>query len=174
MTRRRPQAKQGDRPGRRSLEPLRPRRVRGRNLVARRGAALDHSQPVARVRRHKLAQWRSGGDCVPRQHGQQDRPDRVRREQLGNAGEYRVVIAQNASKQRTPRKVHRQRRGQATQRLRRVLGRSDNEQRVRQASSPSRSSRGLRHRGCAGIYPDDQCLGLVGRRGQHVPAVAGA
>jgi hypothetical protein len=55
-----------------------------------------------------------------------------------------------------------------------MLGRRDNEQRVGQGISPDRSSSRLRHRGRAGIYTDNERLGLLGRHGQHIPAVAGA
>lgn len=169
-----PQPKQDYRSGRPSLETLRPRRMRRRHVVRRCRAAFDHTQAVAGVCRHELARWRRVHDPVPRHHRHQDRPGRVRREQPGDAGEYRVVIAQDAPQQRSPRKMHGQRRGQATQCLRWVLGRCDDEERVRQAAFPSRAARRPGHRRCAGVYPDDQRVRLLGRHGQHMFAVTSA
>jgi hypothetical protein len=70
--------------------------------------------------------------------------------------------------------VHRERCGQPAQRLRRVLGRCDDEERVRQAAAPLRAARGVRHRGGVCVEADHERLGALGRGVRDVAAVAGA
>jgi hypothetical protein len=67
--------------------------------------------------------------------------------------------------------------GQAIELGREGLDRRNDEERVRQAAALrwlARPSRSLDHAGGAGVQTDDQLVGMGGRSGQHVSAVAGA
>jgi hypothetical protein len=83
-------------------------------------------------------------------------------------------VAQQAVQQRAPRKVDGERRGQAVKRLGRVLGRRHHEQRVPQPVAARRTARGAGHRGGVRVDADHERVGLLGGRGEHGPAVAGA
>lgn len=96
------------------------------------------------------------------------------REQRGKAGEHGVVVAEDAAQQRAPREVDGQRPGDALQRLRRVLGGRDDEQRVRESAAASGAARGLGHAGGAGVDADDERLRMGGGGSQDAAAVTGA
>jgi hypothetical protein len=80
-------------------------------------------------------------------------------------------MAEDAAQQRAPREGDRQRVGDAVQRLRRVLGRRDREQRVGEGASARRPARGLGHPGRVGVDPDDERVRARGCRREDVTAV---
>lgn len=96
------------------------------------------------------------------------------REQRGKAGEHGVVVAEDAAQQRAPREVDGQRSGDALERLRRVLGGRDDEQRVGKRGAAGGPARGLGHAGRVGVDSDDERAGVRGGGPQDAAAVTGA
>jgi hypothetical protein len=120
--------------------------------------------PARRYRRHAVS-WH---------HGHQRRPARAWGEQPREARERGVIGAEDAAQQRSPGEVDGERSGDPEQRLRRVLGGRDREQRVRQRAALRRSPRRPRHALGAGVHADHERVRPRARGGEHVPAVAGA
>lgn len=69
-------------------------------------------------------------DAVSGDDGQQHPTHRARREQLGDSGQGRIVMADYTSQQRAPRKMDGQPARQAVEGLRRVLDGRNDEERV--------------------------------------------
>jgi hypothetical protein len=129
---------------------------------------------VARVRRRERLQRRYRRHAVARHDGQQHRRGSARREELRDAGHHRFIAAEHAAQQRSPREVDRERVREAVEGLRRVLGRRDREQRVRQRAAAGGTTRRLGHAGRVRVDADHERVRPRGGGLQHVAAVTGA
>ena len=116
-----------------------------------------------------------GGDtrgAVAGHDGQEHRGRRLGREQPRDAGEHRVVAAEDAAQQRSPREVDGERGGEAVERLRRVLRRGDGEDGVRQRVPSRGAAGGLRHAGGTRVEADHERVRARGSGGEHEAPVA--
>jgi hypothetical protein len=126
---------------------------------------------VARVGGRQLSRRGDRRRPVSRHDGQQRRARRRGRQQACHAGEHGVVVAEDPAQQRSPREGDRQRVGDTVQRLRRMLGRCDREQRVGQRAAACRPARGLGHPGRVGVDADDERVRARGSGREDVTAV---
>lgn len=116
---------------------------------------------MQRVRGRELIGRTKGRHAVARHDGHEQRARRPRREQPHDAREHRVIVAEDAAKQRSPRKVDGERRGQAVQRSGRMLGRRYCEQRVRRRAAARRPLRGFAHAGGVRVDADHERVGAA-------------
>lgn len=128
---------------------------------------------MTRVRGAEGARRRNRRHAVPRNDGQQHKPGGPRREQKSNSGQRRIVVAEHAAQERTPREVHGQVVCQAAQRLGWMLSCRHDEQRVANVAA-NRSAGRARHRGRIGIHADHERVGLPHSSGEDRVAVARA
>ena len=129
---------------------------------------------MAGVRRREVLRRGNRRHAVSRHHRDEGRGLGSGGKQLRDAREHGVVVTEDAAQQGPPREVHRERRGQPAQRLRRVLGRRDDEERVRDGAPAQRAARGMGHRGGVRVEADYERVMALGRGVQHVATVARA
>lgn len=127
---------------------------------------------MAGVCRRELLGGRNRRQPVMRDHGNECGGLGTWRQQVGDAREHRLVAAEDAPQQRSPGEVDRERSGQAAQRLRRVLGGRDYEERVRQPVAAHGAAGCVGHRGGARVQADHERVWPLGRGAQHEAAVA--
>jgi hypothetical protein len=119
--------------------------VAGLDLIDRRCAQVAHRTTTAapalveRARRviaviQKVRGRRKAREAVPGRRGEEDRGRRARREERRDPGRRPVIEGQRAAQQRTPGEGDRQRVGTPDELHWRLLGRGEDERRIRQAA----------------------------------------